>query len=107
VDHQDAILQPIRRRKMPCGGAWPAEDVALLSAWIDGGLNPEPPTVCTAGACPWCAAGQGCRVQPVTSPGRASLRDWGMRDTDLVQIPGTSTGAAAERTSRRPTAGSR
>jgi hypothetical protein len=40
VAHQDAILAALERGAMPCDGAWPAADVAVLRRWIAEGSKP-------------------------------------------------------------------
>jgi hypothetical protein len=35
--HSDAILARLRDGTMPCDGAWPGEQVALLQRWVDAG----------------------------------------------------------------------
>ncbi len=35
--HADAIVGALRSGKMPCDGAWPADEVERLQAWIDAG----------------------------------------------------------------------
>ena len=35
--HSDAILARLRDGTMPCDGAWPDEQVALLQRWVDAG----------------------------------------------------------------------
>jgi len=35
--HGDAILARLRDGTMPCDGAWPDEQVALLQRWVDAG----------------------------------------------------------------------
>ena len=40
VAHQDAILGAVRGGRMPCDGAWPAEDVSKLADWITQGSQP-------------------------------------------------------------------
>jgi hypothetical protein len=37
VDHADAIVGSLRSGKMPCDGAWPAEQLDKLQQWIDTG----------------------------------------------------------------------
>jgi hypothetical protein len=37
VDNADAIVGSLRSGQMPCDGAWPAEQVDKLQAWIDAG----------------------------------------------------------------------
>jgi membrane protein DedA with SNARE-associated domain len=38
VENSDGILGALRAGQMPCDGAWPAEKVDELEAWIDGGM---------------------------------------------------------------------
>ena len=38
VQHSDAILGRLREGTMPCDGAWPDEQVALLEGWVDAGM---------------------------------------------------------------------
>lgn len=40
VAHQDAIVARLAEGSMPCDGAWPAERVELLRAWIAAGSQP-------------------------------------------------------------------
>jgi hypothetical protein len=35
VAHADAIVGALRSGRMPCDGAWPAEQVDKLQQWID------------------------------------------------------------------------
>ena len=35
--NSDAILARLREGTMPCDGAWPEEQVALLQRWVDAG----------------------------------------------------------------------
>jgi hypothetical protein len=35
--HADAIVGALRSGKMPCDGAWPAEQIETLQRWIDAG----------------------------------------------------------------------
>jgi hypothetical protein len=35
--HAEAIVSAVRSGSMPCDGAWPAEQVALLQRWVDTG----------------------------------------------------------------------
>ena len=35
--HGDAILARLRDGTMPCDGAWPDEQVALVQRWVDAG----------------------------------------------------------------------
>ena len=37
VEHADAILGSLRSGRMPCDGAWPAEQLDKLQQWIDTG----------------------------------------------------------------------
>jgi len=37
VEKADAIVGSLRSGKMPCDGAWPAEQVDKLQRWIDAG----------------------------------------------------------------------
>ena len=37
AQNSDAILARIREGTMPCDGAWPDEQVALLQRWVDAG----------------------------------------------------------------------
>jgi hypothetical protein len=39
-EHADAILERLQAGTMPCDGAWPPEQVALLDRWIRGGKLP-------------------------------------------------------------------
>ena len=36
-DHADAILRVLDTGSMPCDMAWPAEQVAVLRRWVEGG----------------------------------------------------------------------
>jgi hypothetical protein len=38
--HQDAILDQVRGGHMPCDGAWPAGQVAILDRWAAQGSAP-------------------------------------------------------------------
>lgn len=38
--HQDAILGQLHGGGMPCDGAWPPEQTAVLARWIAGGSQP-------------------------------------------------------------------
>jgi hypothetical protein len=38
AQNSDAILERIREGTMPCDGAWPREQVALLERWVDAGM---------------------------------------------------------------------
>jgi hypothetical protein len=40
VAHAQAILGAVESGKMPCDGAWPADHVATLRRWIEGGTTP-------------------------------------------------------------------
>ena len=40
VAHQDAILHALESGAMPCDGAWPANQVAILKRWITEGSKP-------------------------------------------------------------------
>jgi hypothetical protein len=35
--HADAILGEVKTGGMPCDGAWPADQVALLERWVQSG----------------------------------------------------------------------
>ena len=37
AEHADAILETLRSGKMPCDGAWPADQVQMFQRWVDGG----------------------------------------------------------------------
>jgi hypothetical protein len=37
VEHADAILGSVRSGRMPCDGAWSAEQLGKLQQWIDMG----------------------------------------------------------------------
>ncbi|WP_222869593.1 hypothetical protein ROLI_033520 [Roseobacter fucihabitans] len=37
VTWADRILETLEAKRMPCDGAWPAQDVSLFKAWIDTG----------------------------------------------------------------------
>jgi hypothetical protein len=37
TSHADAIVGALRSGRMPCDGAWPAEQVAKFQQWIDAG----------------------------------------------------------------------
>ena len=37
AQHADAILEAVQSGKMPCDGAWPADQVQLFQRWVDGG----------------------------------------------------------------------
>jgi hypothetical protein len=36
--NSDAILDRLREGTMPCDGAWPDDQVALLERWVDAGM---------------------------------------------------------------------
>jgi hypothetical protein len=36
-DNADAILDALRSGKMPCDGAWPADQVQMFGRWIEDG----------------------------------------------------------------------
>jgi hypothetical protein len=36
-ENADAILEAVSSGWMPCYGAWPAEQVAVLQRWVEGG----------------------------------------------------------------------
>ena len=38
--HADAILGAVRSGRMPCDGAWPADQIDKLQQWIDAGKQP-------------------------------------------------------------------
>jgi hypothetical protein len=38
--HADAIIGAVKRGAMPCDGAWPADQVALLEGWKRAGFAP-------------------------------------------------------------------
>jgi hypothetical protein len=38
--NSDAILERLRAGTMPCDGAWPEDQIALLQRWVDAG-EPE------------------------------------------------------------------
>jgi hypothetical protein len=38
--HQDAILRRLSAGTMPCDGAWPPEQVAIVQRWIAAGSLP-------------------------------------------------------------------
>ena len=38
--HGDAIAARLRDGSMPCDGAWPAEQVATFTRWLDAGAAP-------------------------------------------------------------------
>jgi hypothetical protein len=40
VAHQDAIVHAVESGKMPCDGAWPADQVAVMKRWIAEGSKP-------------------------------------------------------------------
>jgi hypothetical protein len=35
--HSDAILGRLRAGTMPCDGAWPEDQIAVLQRWVDAG----------------------------------------------------------------------
>ena len=35
--HSDAILGRLRSGTMPCDGAWPDDQIAVVQAWVDAG----------------------------------------------------------------------
>jgi hypothetical protein len=37
AEHADAILEALQSGKMPCDGAWPADQVQTFRRWVDGG----------------------------------------------------------------------
>jgi hypothetical protein len=37
AEHADAILAAVKAGKMPCDGAWPADQVQTLQRWVDEG----------------------------------------------------------------------
>ncbi|HET6172058.1 MAG TPA: hypothetical protein VFD90_05615 [Gaiellales bacterium] len=37
TQHADAILNAVKTGEMPCDGAWPSEQVALLERWVTEG----------------------------------------------------------------------
>lgn len=37
-EHSAAILEAVESGGMPCDGAWTAEQVAVLRAWVDAGM---------------------------------------------------------------------
>jgi hypothetical protein len=37
AQHADAILEALQSGKMPCDGAWPADQVQIFQRWVDGG----------------------------------------------------------------------
>ena len=39
VRNSDAILARLREGTMPCDGAWPDEQVAVLQRWVDAGMR--------------------------------------------------------------------
>jgi hypothetical protein len=39
-ENADAIAGRLEDGSMPCDGGWPDDDVALFSAWVDGGMQP-------------------------------------------------------------------
>ena len=38
--HGDAIVARLREGSMPCDGPWPAEQVEVVSRWLEGGAQP-------------------------------------------------------------------
>ena len=38
AQNSDAILGRLREGTMPCDGAWPDEQVAVLERWVDAGM---------------------------------------------------------------------
>ncbi len=38
--HGNAIVARLREGSMPCDGAWPADQVDVVSRWLDGGAHP-------------------------------------------------------------------
>jgi hypothetical protein len=36
-EHADAILEQVAAGRMPCDGAWPAEQVELFRRWVQAG----------------------------------------------------------------------
>jgi hypothetical protein len=38
AQNSEAILERLRDGTMPCDGAWPGEQVALVERWIDAGM---------------------------------------------------------------------
>ncbi|HEX3803165.1 MAG TPA: hypothetical protein VHV75_10015 [Solirubrobacteraceae bacterium] len=38
--HADVIIEALKRGVMPCDGAWPADQVALLDSWQGAGFAP-------------------------------------------------------------------
>ncbi len=38
--HAGKILERVKDGSMPCDGAWPPEQVAVLQRWVDGGTAP-------------------------------------------------------------------
>jgi hypothetical protein len=38
--HGDAIVARLRDGSMPCDQSWPAEQVDVLSRWLEGGAQP-------------------------------------------------------------------
>jgi hypothetical protein len=38
--HATQIAARLKDGSMPCDGAWPANQVTLFDAWVDGGLQP-------------------------------------------------------------------
>jgi hypothetical protein len=37
ANHADAILEALQTGKMPCDGAWPADQVQIFQRWVDDG----------------------------------------------------------------------
>jgi hypothetical protein len=37
ANHADAILEALQSGKMPCDGAWPADQVQIFQRWVDDG----------------------------------------------------------------------
>jgi hypothetical protein len=40
ASHSQAILGAIKAGAMPCDGAWPQEQIALLERWVEQGAAP-------------------------------------------------------------------
>jgi len=38
--HGVAIVAQLRAGSMPCDGPWPAEQIDIVSKWLDGGAQP-------------------------------------------------------------------
>ena len=38
--HADVILRRLVSGSMPCDGQWPAERIAVFSAWVEAGMAP-------------------------------------------------------------------